>query len=95
MHPGRRGGSRASRLRSSPLSQVENDRNRPIVDQLDLHESAEPTGLDAHSVLAQRSTEALVERLGQIGLSGLAETGPVTLPGIRCPSDVNRRIAPP
>src|SRR5919198_6584236 len=62
---------------------VENDRDRALVHQLDLHPRAEGAGLDVYPERAQRLAEALVERLGFLGRSGLGKARPVSFGRVR------------
>src|ERR687888_2069533 len=62
---------------------VENDRDRALVHQLDLHPRAEGAGLDVYPERAQRLAEALVERLGSLGRSRVGEARPVPLRRVR------------
>ncbi|HEY8237131.1 MAG TPA: hypothetical protein VIF85_10860 [Gaiellaceae bacterium] len=58
---------------------VHDDRDRPVVDELELHPSAEDACLDAESELAQREAEGVVEPLGVLRRCGVAEARPVAL----------------
>ena len=60
-------------------SVLEDDRDRPVVDELDGHACAEEAGRDAHALLAERLAEGLVERLGLVGRRCLGEARPVAL----------------
>src|SRR5918994_5003321 len=67
---------------ASPLA-VEHDRDRPVVDELDLHPGAEDPVLHGDPELTQRSAEPLVApfRLRRSGRA--AEARPVTLARVR------------
>jgi hypothetical protein len=57
---------RRQRLRAPD---VEDDRHRPVVYELDCHSRSEHSGLHRHAQCSKRVAEALVQRLGDLGLS--------------------------
>ena len=61
---------------------LQQDRHRPVVDQLDVHVGAEDAGLDRHALGAQRLDERLVDRLAVLGRRGVGEARPVALAGV-------------
>jgi hypothetical protein len=64
-------------------SRVEDDRDRPVVDEFDLHPRAEQAGLDVDAEVAQRLAEACVERRGLLGRGGACEARAVSLRRVR------------
>src|SRR6266508_2367970 len=66
----------------SSLSGVQDDRDRTIVYQADLHPGAEDAGLDFDAKLAQDRAEALVQRLRKFGPGGSRERRPIALRGV-------------
>ena len=54
---------------------VENDRDRTVVDERDLHPGSEHAGPNGHDELAERLAEALVQWLGDLGPRRLREVG--------------------
>src|SRR5262245_3303757 len=72
--------SRLPESRGSARSRagLESERDRPVVDELDLHPRAEPTGADVEIEGSHRVDEALVELLGERGLRRVVERRTVT-----------------
>src|SRR5262245_33416096 len=64
------------------MSQLEHDRHRPVVHELDLHLRAEDTGRDRDAERSQLVAEPLVERLGDLRGRSAAEARPVPLRGV-------------
>src|SRR4051794_33772496 len=62
--------------------QVEDDRDRPVVDELDGHRGAEDAALHGHAERLEVGAEALVERLRLLRRRRLREAGPVALAGV-------------
>ena len=60
-------------------SSVDDDRHRPVVDELDRHLRAEDAGRHLDAELAERRAERLVERLGLLGRRGVGEARAVAL----------------
>ena len=71
---------------------LEDDRDRPVVDELDLHARPEDTARDAHSLGLESGAEDFVERLGALWTRRAREARPVPLRGVLQTSDVNRRM---
>src|SRR5204863_1156703 len=60
----------------------QDERHRPVVDELDVHARTEGTGLDTRSECAQRVAENPVEGLSLLLPRGPAEARPVALRGV-------------
>src|SRR6185295_16084150 len=58
---------------------VEDDRDRPLVGQVEPHSRAEDARLDRDPESPERRGEVLVDRLGDVGLGGFAEARTVAL----------------
>ena len=74
---------------------VEDDRYRPLVRELDFHPSAEDARRDRDAELPERGAERLVQRLGLLGRGGIAEAGAVFFRRVYSPLRVNRKVAAP
>jgi hypothetical protein len=61
------------------VSDREDDRHRPVVDELDPHARAEDAGLDLQPEGTQRLAEGVVERLGLVRRRRGGEARPVSL----------------
>lgn len=72
--PGEWWGEQAGSARSA-----EDDRDRAVVDELDLHSLAESTGRDRNPSRREGCTEALTQRSRDLGTGGAREAGPVAL----------------
>ena len=64
-------------------SDVENDRHRAVVDELDPHASTEDAARDRYALCSERVAEPLVERLREVGRRRVGEARAVALRGIR------------
>ena len=73
-------------------SEVEHDRDRPVVDELELHPRAEDARLDADSEFAQRGGEPLVDRLGDVRPRGGGERRSIPLSRLLLTSEVNCKL---
>ena len=71
---------------------VQDDRDRPVVHELDGHRRAEDAARDRHAECLEVSAKAVVERLRLLGRRRLGEAGPVALPSVVLLSDVNCKI---
>src|SRR5215211_2349636 len=65
-----------------PVADVEDDRHRAVVDELDLHPRAEDAGLDGDSQMTERAAEAFVDRLRLLRTSRARERGAVSPRGV-------------
>src|SRR5581483_7089196 len=61
---------------------LEDDRDRPVVHELERHPGAEDAGLDRDAEAAEGRAEALVERLCELGPGGVREARPRPLAGV-------------
>jgi hypothetical protein len=80
--------------RGSRRVAVEDDRHRPVVDELDLHPCAEDTRPDADAERAESGAEHLDERLCLLARCRAREAGSISLPRVsrRCGPG---RVSPP
>src|SRR5579872_5843036 len=62
-----------------PAALLEHDRDRSVVDEVDVHPRTEDARLDGHPERTQLRAEALVERLRELGPGGVRERRPVAL----------------
>ena len=62
-----------------PVADVEDDRHRAVVDELDLHAGAEDAAGDPDALRLERLAERFVERLRALGPRGAEEARPVSL----------------
>ena len=79
-----------------PARSLEHDGYRAVVDELDGHARTEDPGLNGNPFTPQRRAKVLVERLGLLGASGVAEARAVALPRVgdqRELADDERRAA--
>src|SRR5437660_1355325 len=70
---------RMRRSLSARLWCIEDDRDRAVIDELELHLRAEHSRLDRDAERAQLVAEALVERLRLLGWRGVDEARAVSL----------------
>src|SRR5579862_4999057 len=70
------------RAMTAVRSGLDDDGDRAVVDQLDVHPRAEDAGLDGDPERAQRGAEVLVQWLGELGRRCAAEARPIPLLGI-------------
>ena len=73
-------------------SYLEDERDRAVVHELDLHPLAEDALLDGDAELAKRVAEAFVDGLRVLGTCRARERRTVPLSRVLSPSAVNRRM---
>jgi hypothetical protein len=76
----------------APRSDVQHDRDRAVVHDLDAHSGAEDARLDGHAELAKGRAERLIEAVRLSGRRSLLEARPIPLRRVFKASDVNRRL---
>ena len=79
-------------LGADPELCLEDDRDRPVVEERDLHGGAEDAAFDVDALVRQTEAEPLVERLGVFRGRCAGEARPVPLPRVLLTSEVNRRM---
>jgi hypothetical protein len=63
-------------------SGLQDDRDGPVVGDLDFHARAEDAMGDVDALVLQSSAESFIERLRLLGTSGVREARPVALRGV-------------
>ena len=82
-------------LRATPWAQglrLEHDRDRPVVDELEVHARAEDSAGHAHALRLERGAEPLVEWLGALRRGGLGKARAIPLGRVLKLSDVNWKM---
>jgi hypothetical protein len=70
----------------------EDDRDRPVIRQVDRHPCSERAAFDVDAFVAHRVAETEIERLGLLRRRGLGEARTISAAGVLSLSDVNRKI---